>query len=64
MGTLKTKHVLPLATFVTVLLVGWYFWGPTGGKLTALNEGNFAQFARQFHSAADDERMVLLLSPT
>ena len=64
MKTLKIKHVLSLAAFIVVLLVGWYFWGPAGDKLTALNEGNLDQFAQRFHGAADDERVVLLLSPT
>ena len=64
METLKIKYVLSLAAFMTVLLVGSYLWGPAGGKLTTLNEGNLAQFAHQFDGAADDERVVLLLSPT
>jgi len=64
MEALKIKYVLPLAAFIAVLLVSWYFWGPAGGKLTALNEGNFAQFAQEFDRAANDERVVLLLSPT
>jgi len=36
--------VLSLAAFIAVLLVGWYFWGPAGGKLTVLNEGSLTQF--------------------
>ena len=64
METLKIKYVLSLASFIAVLLVGWYFWGPAGGKLTDLNESDFSQFVRQFDSAANDERVVLLLSPT
>jgi len=64
MGNQKVKHVLPLAAFIAVLVVGCYFWGPAGGKLTALKEGNFAQFAQEFDRAANDERVVLLLSPT
>jgi hypothetical protein len=64
METLKVKHALPLVACVSVLLIGWYFWGPAGGAMTALNEGNFVQFARQFDGAANDERVLLLLSPT
>ena len=64
METLKIKHVLSLAAFIAVLLVGWYFWGPAGGKLTALNEGNLDQFAQQFDGASNEERVLLLLSPT
>jgi hypothetical protein len=64
MGTLKIKHALPLAAPIVVLLVGWYLWGPAGGKLTALNNRNLAQFIQQFDGAANDQRLVLLLSPT
>jgi len=43
---------------------GWYLWGPSGTRLISPNEGNFGQFTRQFDSAANDERVVLLASPT
>ena len=64
METAKIKYALSLAAFIAVLLVGWYFWGPAGGKLKVLNEGNFAQFTREFDGAANGERVLLLLSPT
>jgi Flp pilus assembly pilin Flp len=64
METTKIKYALSLAAFIAVLLVGWYFWGPAGGKLTSLNENNFAQFVQEFDGAANDERVLLLLSPT
>ena len=64
MGTAKIKYTLSLAAFIAVLLVGWYLWGPAGSTLTSLNENNFAQFAQEFDSAANDERLLLLLSPT
>jgi hypothetical protein len=64
MKTLKIKHVLWLAALIAVLLVGWYYWGPAGGRLTSINEGNLTPFAQQFDGAANDERVVLLLSPT
>ena len=60
----KNKNVLLIVVIVLVLLGGWYLWGPSGGNLTALNEGNFVQFTGQFHSAANDERMLILVSPT
>jgi hypothetical protein len=63
-GTAKIKYALSLAALVTVLLVGWYFWGPAGGKLTSLSENNFAQFVQEFDRATNDERVLLLLSPT
>ena len=64
METAKTKYALSLAAFIVVLLAGWYFWGPAGGKLKALNEGNFVQFVQQFDGAVDSDRVLLLLSPT
>jgi hypothetical protein len=59
----KTNNVLLIVVIVLVSLGGWYLWGPSGGSLTALNEGNF-QFTGQFQSAANDERMLILVSPT
>ncbi len=64
METAKIKYAPALAAVITTLLVGWYFWGPAGGKLTVLNEGNFSEFVQQFDGAANDERILLLLSPT
>lgn len=61
---LKTNTVLLIVVMVLVLLGGWYLWGPSGGSLTALKEGNFVQFTEQFQSAANDERMLILVSPT
>jgi hypothetical protein len=60
----KTKNLLLLVVVVLLLLGGWYLWGPTGGGLISLNEGNFAQFTGQFNSAANDERVLVLVSPT
>jgi hypothetical protein len=64
METAKIKNAPALAAVIATLLVGWYFWGPAGGKLTVLNEGNFSEFVQQFDGAANDERILLLLSPT
>jgi hypothetical protein len=63
MKTAKIKYVLWLAAFIAALLVGWYFWGPTGGKLISLSESN-APFVQEFDGAANNERVLLLLSPT
>lgn len=60
----KINNVLLILVIVLVLLGGWYLWGPAGGSLTALNEGNFVQFTGRFQSAANDERMLILVSPT
>jgi len=60
----KTKNVLFIVVIVLILLGGWYLWGSSGGSLTALHESNFVQFTGQFHGAANDERMLILVSPT
>jgi hypothetical protein len=60
----KTNNLLLLVAVVLVLLGGWCLWGPSGGGLISLNEGNFAQFTGQFDSAASDERVLVLVSPT
>jgi hypothetical protein len=57
--TAKIKYALSLA-----VLVGLYLWESAGGKLTILNEHNFAQFVQGFDGAANRERVLLLLSPT
>jgi len=62
--TAKTKYALSLAAFIAVLLVSWYFWGPAGSTLTSVNQNNFAQFVEEFDRTANDERLLLLLSPT
>lgn len=56
--------------FIGVALsVGWYLWGsgyaPRGQPpLTSLTPINLDLFKREFNSAADRNRLVLLLSPT
>ena len=64
MGTLRAKNVLLVAVIVLILLGGWYLYGPSGGNLTSLKEANFAQFIAQFDDAANDERVLVLVSPT
>jgi len=59
------KRVLFFAVVSLGLMGGRYLYGPSGGNLTSLNQGNFAaQFTAQFDSARNDERVLLLLSPT
>lgn len=60
----KTKNLQLLFVIIVVLVGGWYLWGPSGGNLTSLNQSNFAQFTGQFDGASNDERLLLLLSPT
>jgi hypothetical protein len=62
---MQAKNVVLLAAVVLVLLGGWYLYGPSGGDLSSINASNVAsQFTAQFDSAANDERVLLLLSPT
>ena len=60
----KTKNLQLLFVIIVVLVGGSYLWGPSGGNLTSLNQSNFAQFTGQFDGASNDERLLLLLSPT
>lgn len=64
MRSVKTKNLLLLIAVALVLLGAWYLWGPSGTGLISLNEGNFAQFTGRFDSAANDQRVLLLVSPT
>jgi hypothetical protein len=59
------KRVLFFAVVVIGLMGGWYLYAPSGDTLASLNQGNFAaQFTTQFDSATNDERVLLLISPT
>jgi len=64
MGTLRPKTVSLVVVIVLIVLGGWYLYGPSGGNLTSLKEANFAQFIAQFDDAANDERVLVLVSPT
>ncbi len=61
---MNTKNLLSLVVIALLLLAGWYLWGPSGGRLTSLNGSNFAEFTAQFDSAAGEERLLVLVSPT
>jgi len=63
------KYALSLAVAALALFVFWYLWGwgrsPQGQPpLTSLTSSNLDQFKREFNTAADRSRLVLLLSPT
>jgi hypothetical protein len=65
-----TKRILLAAVLAIVLaLAGVYFCGPSktpAGQppLSTLSESTLANFESAFDSAADEPRIVLLLSPT
>ena len=64
------KRILIAALLVLILaLAGLYFWGPSktpAGQppLSTLSEATYANFQSAFDAAADEPRIVLLLSPT
>ena len=64
------KRNLTIAGIVVVLVLfaGWFLLGhrtPKGqAALVTLNLENFSQFDAEFNAAADQTRIVALLSPT
>jgi hypothetical protein len=52
---------------VLLLLAGVYLWGPSktpAGQPPLLTLSTFSEFQSAFDSAADQSRLILLLSPT
>ena len=65
---MKKKYAVVLVV-VVALALGWYVWAsrhaPRGQPpLTSLTPTKLEEFKREFNSAADRKRLVLLLSPT
>ena len=63
------KYALWLVGIIATLVIVWYLWlakGTPPGQppLTSLTRNNLDQFKRDFDGAADEARLVLLLSPT
>jgi hypothetical protein len=63
------RRVLIAILAILLVLAGVYFWGPSKTpagqpRLSTLSEATFTNFQMAFDSAADEPRMVLLLSPT
>jgi hypothetical protein len=66
---MRAKYALSLVAAALALFVSWYLWGwsrsPKGQPpLTLLTSTNLDEFKREFNTAADRSRLVLLLSPT
>ena len=68
---MKPSKQFLIATILAFLLVlaSVYFWGPSktpAGQppLSTLSDSTFTRFQSAFDSAADEPRLVLLLSPT
>jgi hypothetical protein len=63
------KRILIVILCILLVLSGVYFWGPSrtpAGQppLSTLSEATFTNFQMAFDSAADESRILLLLSPT
>jgi hypothetical protein len=66
---MKKRLMLGMALAAVLVFVGVYLWGPSktpAGQppLSTLSVSNFSEFQNAFDSAADQPRLVLLLSPT
>ena len=66
---MRKRLILGLALATLLLYVGVYLWGPSktpAGQppLSVLSASTFSEFQNAFDSAADEPRLLLLLSPT
>jgi hypothetical protein len=66
---MRKRLLIGLILAVLLLLAGVYLWGPSNTPagqppLSVLSQPNFSAFQSAFDSAADDPRIILLLSPT
>jgi len=66
---MRKRLILGLALATLLLCVGVYLWGPSktpAGQppLSVLSASTFSEFQNAFDSAADEPRLLLLLSPT
>jgi hypothetical protein len=67
---MKKQPLIGITVAALLLLAGFYLWGPSkttpAGQpsLSVLSASNFSEFQNAFDSAADEPRIILLLSPT
>jgi hypothetical protein len=66
---MRKRLILGIALAALLLYVGVYLWGPSktpAGQppLSILSASTFSEFQNAFDSAADEPRLLLLLSPT
>jgi hypothetical protein len=64
MPRFERKYVVWLLAGALVAFLAWYFLSPRGMPLISLTQNNSDQFGRTFDAAANESRLVLLLSPT
>jgi len=65
----RKRALLFLLLAGAAVLAGLYVWGPTSAPagqepLVTLTGRSFGDFQRAFEAKSDQERLVLLLSPT
>jgi len=66
---MRKRLLIGIILAALLLVTGVYFWGPSktpAGQppLSVLSASSFSEFQSAFDSAADDPRILLLLSPT
>lgn len=67
---MKRKAILAvLIAALAALAAGWYYWGPVAAPagqpaLAEINEQTLEKLRADFNAAADQPRIVALLSPT
>ncbi len=66
---MKTRYVVLVVALLALVALAWYGWGPSrtpAGQppLASLHKDDVASFREAFNGAADEVRVVLLLSPT
>ena len=65
--TRNKRNLVAAMIAVLLLLAGVYLWGPSktpAGQPPLLTLSTFTEFQSAFDSAADQSRLILLLSPT
>ena len=66
---MKERLLIGMILAALLLTAGVYLWGPSKAPpgqppLFTLSASNFSEFQSAFDSAADEPRIILLLSPT
>jgi len=66
---MKTRYKVAVAALLVLVALAWYGWGPSNTPagqlpLVSLRKGDVTSLRESFNGAADDVRVVLLLSPT
>jgi hypothetical protein len=66
---MRKRLILGMALAALLLYAGFYLWGPSKTPvgqppLSILSASTFSEFQTAFDSAADEPRLLLLLSPT